>query len=295
MRRITTGIQGGPILGTFTAEENNLKTIENNTDIILDANGSGIARVNSHLQLNSQGELRLGDADNAQYIGMVAPNDVTSYTLTLPSAAPSANGYALLVNSNGSTTFGDLSLETNNNTTSTGAFYVALMDDADADDGSVNSLSYSDNKIEFTPSSGTLTVTNISTGNIGSSGTATLATVDCNGGNIDGTTIGSATAAAGTFTSMTASSITETSSIVYKENINPIQNALDKILQLDGVTYDRKDGSSVMEAGLIKEEVEKILPNVTQGDGIQYTKLTAYLIEAVKSLTKEINELKKQG
>lgn len=295
MRRITTGIQGGPILGTFTAEENNLKTIENNTDIILDANGSGIARVNSHLQLNSQGELRLGDADNAQYIGMVAPNDVTSYTLTLPAAAPSANGYALLVNSNGSTTFGDLSLETNNNTTSTGAFYVALMDDADADDGSVNSLSYSDNKIEFTPSSGTLTVTNISTGNIGSTGTATLATVDCNGGNIDGTTIGSATAAAGTFTSMTATSITETSSIVYKENINPIQNALDKILQLDGVTYDRKDGSSVMEAGLIKEEVEKILPNVTQGDGIQYTKLTAYLIEAVKSLTKEINELKKQG
>lgn len=295
MRRITTGIQGGPILGTFTAEENNLKTIENNTDIILDANGSGIARVNSHLQLNNQGELRLGDADNAQYIGMVAPTDVTSYTLTLPAAAPSANGYALLVNSNGSTTFGDLSLETNNNTTSTGAFYVALMDDADADDGSVNSLSYSDNKIEFTPSSGTLTVTNISTGNIGSTGTATLATVDCNGGNIDGTTIGSATAAAGTFTSMTATSITETSSIVYKENINPIQNALDKILQLDGVTYDRKDGSSVMEAGLIKEEVEKILPNVTQGDGIQYTKLTAYLIEAVKSLTKEINELKKQG
>ena len=33
MRRITTGVQGGPVLGTFTAKENNLQTIEDNVDI----------------------------------------------------------------------------------------------------------------------------------------------------------------------------------------------------------------------------------------------------------------------
>lgn len=295
MRRITTGIQGGPILGTFTAEENNLKTIENNTDIILDANGTGIARVNSHLQLNSQGELRLGDADNAQYIGMVAPNDVTSYTLTLPSAAPSSNGHALIVGTNGQCSFGDFSIETTNNTTSTGAYYIAIMDDGDADDGSITGLTYSNDKLEFVPSSGTLNVNNISVGGINATGTSTLATVDINAGNIDGTTIGSASAANGSFASLTATSITETSSIALKENVNPIENALDAIMNLSGVTYDRKDGSSIMEAGLIKEDVEKILPNVVKGEGIQYTKLTAYLIEAVKSLTKEINDLKKQG
>ena len=73
---LTTGIQGGPILGTLTAEENTLKTIETNIDIILDANGSGITKCNSHLQLNAQGELRLGDADTSAYIGFKAPNDV---------------------------------------------------------------------------------------------------------------------------------------------------------------------------------------------------------------------------
>ena len=40
MRKITTGVQGGPVLGTFTARENNLQTIENNIDIVLDPNGT---------------------------------------------------------------------------------------------------------------------------------------------------------------------------------------------------------------------------------------------------------------
>lgn len=295
MRKIHPGKLGGPILGSLSATENNLSSLQTDTDIVLNPQGSGITRVDSHLQLNNISELRFGDADNSAYVGFKAPTDVTSYTLELPAAPPSANGYALLVNTNGSTSFGDFSLETNNNTTDSGAYYVALMDDADANDGSVTSITYSDNKIEFVPSTGTLNVNNVSTGNVTATGTSTLSTVDINGGNIDGTTIGSASAANGTFSNLTASSITETSSIVYKENINPIENALDAVMQLAGVTYDRKDGSSQMEAGLIKEEVEKILPNVVKDDGIQYTKLTAYLIEAVKTLTKEINEIKKQG
>ena len=295
MRKIHPGKLGGPILGSLQATTNIVSSLQADTDIVLAPDGTGITRCDSHLQLNSLGELRLGDADNAQYVGLKAPNDATSYTLTLPAAAPSANGHALLVNTDGTTSFGDFSIETTNNTTSTGAYYVAIMDDADADDGSITGLTYSDNKLEFVPSTGTLTTNNVSTSGINATGTSVLSTVDINGGNIDGTTIGAASAAAGTFTSMTASSITETSSIVYKENVNPIENALDVIMQLAGVTYDRKDGSSKMEAGLIKEEVEKILPNVVKDDGIQYTKLTAYLIEAVKSLTQEINELKTRG
>jgi hypothetical protein len=97
----------------------------------------------------------------------------------------------------------------------------------------------------------------------------------------------------GTFT---ASSITETSSIAYKENVNPIDSALDKVLQLIGVTYDRKDGSSKNEAGLIAEDVAKVLPNIVsekegKPEGIQYTKLTAYLIECIKELNAKIERL----
>jgi hypothetical protein len=94
--------------------------------------------------------------------------------------------------------------------------------------------------------------------------------------------------------------LTEISSATLKENITPIDGALDLILQLNGVIYDRKDGSRKNEAGLIAEEVNKILPNLISIDdhgapmGVQYTKLTAYLIEAVKSLKAEIDQLKKR-
>ena len=89
----------------------------------------------------------------------------------------------------------------------------------------------------------------------------------------------------------------ETSSITLKENINPIQNALDSILQLRGVTYDRLD-SNEYESGLIAEWTETVLPELVTRDiennvvGIKYTKLTAYLIEAIKTLKTEIDALK---
>jgi hypothetical protein len=98
--------------------------------------------------------------------------------------------------------------------------------------------------------------------------------------------------------SITATSIIETSSITLKENVNPIVDALESILRLTGVTYDRKDGSRKMEAGLIAEDVFDILPNIVtknqdgKVDGITYTKLTAYLIEAIKELKTEIDTLK---
>jgi hypothetical protein len=97
---------------------------------------------------------------------------------------------------------------------------------------------------------------------------------------------------------LTVTAFVESSSIALKENITPINNALGSILKLSGVTYDRKDGTSKNEAGLIAEHVNKILPNLVSKDskgkpvGIHYTKLTAYLIEAVKALQDEIDELK---
>jgi hypothetical protein len=92
--------------------------------------------------------------------------------------------------------------------------------------------------------------------------------------------------------------LTEASSIALKENINPITNALDIISRIDGVVYDRKDGSVKNRAGLIAEQVEKVLPDIVQRDsygspaGIQYTNLIAYLVESIKELKAEIDILK---
>jgi len=97
---------------------------------------------------------------------------------------------------------------------------------------------------------------------------------------------------------LSATIFNETSSITLKENFVPIDNALDKILNLTAWIYDRKDGSQKSEAGLIAEDVNKVIPNIVSKDangnplGINYTRLSAYLIEAVKSLKQEINELK---
>lgn len=99
---------------------------------------------------------------------------------------------------------------------------------------------------------------------------------------------------------LTVDNIVETSSIVFKENINPIENALNSILNLRGVCYDRKDGSAVNETGLIAEEVDKIIPSlVTKDDngnpyGVKYTKVVAYLVEAVKEQQQQIEDLKKR-
>ena len=97
---------------------------------------------------------------------------------------------------------------------------------------------------------------------------------------------------------LTATALVESSSITLKENISPIENALDSILKLSGVIYDRKDGSYQNEAGLIAEDVNQVLPNLVSKDddgnpyGINYSKFSAYLIEAVKELKQEINSIR---
>ena len=88
-----------------------------------------------------------------------------------------------------------------------------------------------------------------------------------------------------------------------KENINPIPNALEKVLHISGNTFDWKSGfdeihsHSGADVGVIAQEIEKVLPQVvtTRENGykaVQYEKIIALLIEAIKDLKNEIDELK---
>ncbi len=83
-----------------------------------------------------------------------------------------------------------------------------------------------------------------------------------------------------------------------KENIQTIPNALDKVLQMRGVTYQWKDGRETGDRmGFIAQEVEPILPQVVDNKNdhytMQYAPITAVLIEAVKGQQAEIEALKK--
>jgi hypothetical protein len=80
----------------------------------------------------------------------------------------------------------------------------------------------------------------------------------------------------------------------WKENINPIENTLERITQLRGVTYEWTDKSKGegQHLGVIAQEVEEVFPEVVRADSqgyksVEYSKLVAPLIEAVKALKKE--------
>jgi hypothetical protein len=98
---------------------------------------------------------------------------------------------------------------------------------------------------------------------------------------------------------LTATALTETSSIRYKENVIDLHNSLDKVLSMRGVAYNRK-GSSETEIGLIAEEVNEVVPEIInftedgQPDSVSYGRVTALLIESVKEQQKQIERQQKQ-
>ena len=80
-----------------------------------------------------------------------------------------------------------------------------------------------------------------------------------------------------------------------KDNIETLEDSLTKVEQLRGVTYTRDGRENI---GVIAQEVEKILPEIvlTADDemgtkSVDYSRITAVLIEAVKELSAKVNSL----
>ena len=84
----------------------------------------------------------------------------------------------------------------------------------------------------------------------------------------------------------------------YKENIKPIESALDKAMQLQGVTFDWKDSESILDIkediGFIAQDVQEVLPELVRDSGkgnlsLRYQGITPILLEAIKELKAEID------
>ena len=100
--------------------------------------------------------------------------------------------------------------------------------------------------------------------------------------------------------------VTAFSDIRFKENIAPIENALNKVLSLEGVTYTRKDDpTSTQKMGFIAQQVKEIIPEVVTIDqdwnsdipdkhSVAYGNVVALLVEAIKDQQKQIDDLKKR-
>ena len=86
-----------------------------------------------------------------------------------------------------------------------------------------------------------------------------------------------------------------------KRDIETIPNALDKVCQMRGVTFERIDDEGHKSMGVIAQEVEKIIPEVVREDkseekikSVAYGNMVGVLIEAIKELKAEVEELKSQ-
>jgi hypothetical protein len=110
-----------------------------------------------------------------------------------------------------------------------------------------------------------------------------------------------------------STSITCSSDRRFKKNISPLQNSLEKVLNLQGVNYDwridefpNKHFNEGRQLGFIAQEIEEVLPLVVQTDAegykaVDYSRLTPVLVEAVKeqqaiidAQQAEINSLQSQ-
>ena len=98
---------------------------------------------------------------------------------------------------------------------------------------------------------------------------------------------------------MQAGNFNTTSDIKLKENVVTLENSLDKIKAMRGVSFDWKD-SGKSTIGLIAQEVEQVLPELVEHNKeddvktVSYANIVAVLIEAIKEQQGQIDALKEK-
>lgn len=93
---------------------------------------------------------------------------------------------------------------------------------------------------------------------------------------------------------ITGANINSTSDENLKTNIKTIENSLETIKSLRGVSFDWKE-TTKPSYGVVAQEIEKILPELvttSENKSVNYNGLIGVLIEAIKELSNEVTELK---
>jgi|TARA_E500000318_G_scaffold6794_1_gene6394 hypothetical protein len=116
------------------------------------------------------------------------------------------------------------------------------------------------------------------------------------GSTITALTLDMSSAGAATFNN----DVTAFSDKRLKTDISNIENGIEKVMQMQGVHYKRNDVEDAKpQIGVLAQDIEAIVPEIVltaddemQTKSVDYGKLTAVLIEAIKDLKAEIDELK---
>jgi hypothetical protein len=130
---------------------------------------------------------------------------------------------------------------------------------------------------------GTISVTNLTASQTVQGNTLNVTQITATNGNFSGI--------------VTATDFNSTSDISLKTNIQTVENALETVEQLRGVSFDWKE-TGKHSYGVIAQELEEVLPElVKDGDvkSVNYNGIIGVLIEAIKELKTEVEELKSKS
>jgi hypothetical protein len=138
---------------------------------------------------------------------------------------------------------------------------------------------------------------NVSATNVSSSSGGTFGTIRVEAGSIVDT-LGSISFSSNALTTsgdISAAAFLSSSDARLKENVTLIDQPLEKLRELRGVTFDWIS-SKKADVGVIAQDVESILPELVHFDNsgfrrVDYPKLVALLIEAVKHLDSRVQQL----
>jgi hypothetical protein len=208
----------------------------------------------------------------------------TTDTLTNKSISASSNTITEITSSNLSSSAGILNTQLANSTISS----ISLG-------SNLNSLSFG----SYLSSSGSYngsTARTVSVAGTSVNTTNTLVARDISGDFTAGTiTVTNLTASQSIQANdVTATDFNSTSDQKLKDNIQTIENSLGIVNSLRGVSFDWKENGK-SSLGVIAQEIEKVLPNIvndTEIKTVNYNALIGVLIEAVKELSKEVEDLK---
>jgi hypothetical protein len=289
-RRITSGLVGSPALvGTIQISPDNAMSTAADQNITLSPGGTGQVVSTANIQLNATTDLRFADSDSSNWVAFQAPTTISSnVTWTLPATDGSAN-QVLTTNASGTLSWTSKSVTLSDQTSSATTHYPLFTT---ATSGDVTSINVSSTKMSYQPSTGTFRLL----GDAVSSNITSGALIVTGGVGISRALYVGADVVA------YASSDSR-----LKENISKIDNSLEKLLKLSGYQYhwntiaqEMYPERTMLDVGVIAQEVQEVLPSavVERADGylaVNYDKIIPLLIESIKALKEEIEDMKREN
>ena len=304
----TLDVDGGITVDNITIDGTEIDlssgdlTLDVEGDIILDANGGDILLKDDgtdigKIQLDTAGLILDPVVSDKDFFvnGNDGGSGITALRLDMSQAGRATFNENIVLGDNGKVEFGagaDLSIyhDTNNSyiaDNGTGDLILDSNSDITIDAGGEH-IRFKDDGTE---------IGNIDMGSQNLNIRSTVSDKDIvllgndGGSEITALTLDMSAAGAATFND----NVTAYSDERLKDNIETLEDGLDKVEQLRGVTYTKDERKNI---GVIAQEVEKILPEIvlTANDemgtkSVDYSRLTAVLIEAVKDLSARVKEL----